>query len=652
MSAQIALGLVLMGLLWFAPLRPLLSSVLFSLAVWVAVLIPVEKSLLLMAGVRLPPSYEYEILVLQIAAAMVTMAFVRVTPKRLLAVSFIGEIGLLWLCHLGIESGWELIVFHLMWFGFLLSLTFRSGAMSRAFVLDSPPIPQAHQEKSRILMDTAIFIGAVILAGAVSVFVLHRQCDSADEWAYTFQAAVFAKGRAYGLAFPCPPAFDSMWVFLKEGRQFSQYTPGWPLFMAPFVWFNAVWLAGPFSLGLLAVGVARLARRAAAGGGTIHDENRQADVAGIIAALLILSSSTLLINGGSRFPHVFVAALFSWAIEALCVVTRPELGALHQWGWGLVLGSTSALMLATRPADGAVLGIGLFLYFIFAWSRRRIAWRSTTSAALAFFFFCGLTLIILRMQLGRWFTTGYSMTAHLYPMYPWFEFKISLPKPNEIKWGIPLATGSYCWWPCSPVSGLAGLLLFRGAARRIALMLGMGTALLFAFYTSTSFCRGFDFGYGPRYVLPAVVSMAVGAGVLFSFLWTRASYASSQLKQLFLYKGPLALVAFGVLAGVVWIAPLVYPPCSTDVTLRNTVSDAIKRSGIRHAVVVVPPSAIYGISVEIPKNYPFELYPNQGVLIAVESSPEVNACVRAQFPDRLFYRAQGRPGTELQLVPS
>ena len=52
---------------------------------------------------------------------------------------------------------------------------------------------------------------------------------------------------------------------------------------------------------------------------------------------------------------------------------------------------------------------------------------------------------------------------------------VSLPKPEEYKFGITLATGAYCWWPCSPALGLAGLATLRGRAQRIGFIFFFGS---------------------------------------------------------------------------------------------------------------------------------------------------------------------------------
>src|ERR1019366_9390434 len=180
------------------------------------------------------------------------------------------------------------------------------------------------------------------------------------EWGYTFQAAVFAKGRAYAEMPRCQPYLESFYVFQSTGRLFSQYTPGWPLFLVPFVWIRAVWLAGPVTTGLMAVGMARLARSAMRSFGKVDapPSAKSIRLAGTWAAVLCTLGPMVLVNGGSRYPHVFVVALYAWTLEAVLMVATPRLEPERQRWWGFLLGTVALFDVAARPADGAFVGFG------------------------------------------------------------------------------------------------------------------------------------------------------------------------------------------------------------------------------------------------------------------------------------------------------
>ena len=108
----------------------------------------------------------------------------------------------------------------------------------------------------------------------VTIFVFERVIYNGDEIAGTFQADVYGHGRAYAPIPACPSMFENYWVFRYQGRAFSQYTPGWALFMAPFSRLGVIWVAGPVMAGILAIALARLSRRVASGLGARPQRRR------------------------------------------------------------------------------------------------------------------------------------------------------------------------------------------------------------------------------------------------------------------------------------------------------------------------------------------------------------------------------------------
>jgi len=388
-----------------------------------------------------------------------------------------------------------------------------------------------------------------------------------------------------------------------------------------------------------------LTRALATGGLTRHAASR-ADVraAGWFAGGAIVLGSTVLINGGSRYPHVFVAACFAWSLEALCAIADPSLEPRAQWRHGALLGTASALLLASRPADGAMLGVGIALFFVVALARRRIGLRGLAGTILAFGAWAGLTLVILRLQLGKWFMMGYSLNPII---HPWNKIAYSMPHPSEFKWGFPLATGSYSWWPCAPALGLAGLAAMRGHARRIAFVCIASLLPFLAYYTYLELGRGFDFGYGPRYQFPAVVPMAVGGGAMLGALWAAARRTSPSVPAL-ARGGPAALAIFAMILGVLRIAPLVYPHTYADVKQHNRLRDALKEQKIHDAVVFVGRGLTNTDALDLTENWPLGLYEND-VIVALDGPTERSTCVRSMFPKRAFYRAI--PGVEIRFQP-
>ena len=377
--------------------------------------------------------------------------------------------------------------------------------------------------------------------------------------------------------------------------------------------------------------------------------------AGLLGGFALTLGNTMLINAGSRYPHVFVAAMFAWSVESLLRIADGDLGKRSQWLWGGLLGTTAALLLAARPGDGATLGIGLFAYFAYGVVRKRFGLRSLAGAALGFALWGGLTLIILRLQLGVWFKPGYSLTD---TFYPWNRVAFSRPQPDELRAGFPLASGSYCWWPCSPAIGLAGLAALRGRARRVAFVLVVALIPFLIMYSFLEFGRHGDFGYGPRYQFPTVVPMAVGTGAILAQLW-RDARTRIPSRNALLQGGPFALALAAAVLGIVRIAPLVFPNNYSDVREHNHLQEALEKANLHNAVVLAQESLSNTSGMDLTENLPMQYYPKQDVLIARDLGADSNKCVRDSLrgphhlpgipertdgANRAGHRAAGAPG--------
>ncbi len=287
--------------------------------------------------------------------------------------------------------------------------------------------------RARPIDDAVVFVLAVGVAALVSDQVLERYTLSGDEWADIYQADLFAHLRSYGTPRVCPGVFKNWWVFEKSGRMFAQYTPGWPLLMAPFQRAGVVWLAGPFTFGIVAVGVARLARRIA---GTFG--SRAARLAGLLAPLALAMSPSALLNGASLYPHTMVCACFAWTVESLfAMADAPTRRATI--GWGIALGTASTLMVAARPMDGAAIVAGVGVVVLLA--RRAPPVAGLLAAGIASALWGLLVLVILREQLGVWFATAYAMSPIVMPF--------SVPRLHEIPLAVPFDRATPYWWPCA-----------------------------------------------------------------------------------------------------------------------------------------------------------------------------------------------------------
>ena len=616
LAAQTSVGAVLTAIVWRRPTKPLASSVTLLAAIWLAVLAPVMDDALTFIGEKVPGGST--LLVLHVAAALCTVAMSLNRPRWLGAVSLVGQLFLLWASGKLVDHDRELAALNLFWFAAMLGAHLRIN-----FPAERPREPVGPTQ-SYVRQDLVLFGVATTLALLVGHFVLERACDSADEWAYNWQALVFSRLKAYAAIPPCPEPHRAHWVFYYNGRAFAQYLPGWPFVMIPFARLGIAWVASPVAFGALIVGVARIGRRAAG------------EAAGVIAAFSTMLGAATLFNAGSRYCHIFVAACFVWAIEAVCA-TRIDSSRRAQWGWGTVLGVSTGLMLCTRPQDAGLCCFGLFLHFVYGLFARRIGVRVLFGAALPFTAICGLTAIILRLQIGVWFKTGYDVAQEI---YWWAKPLYDIPARDAWKYGIPFMTAAYCFFPAAPALAVAGLLVL---GRRLAFIFATATVLHLSLYTAVVFGRYRDFGYGPRYHLILVVPMAIGAGVLLAPLWNdyRARLRAPILGT---REGPLALAMAAFVVGVVRIAPLMYPFAHEMLHQRNAIFRAIQRDGLQNAVVTVRQGDTGGGPLLDAQNDPFD--PHPAVLVL---GPDDQMCTRALYPDRTFYQARGRD--EVTLTP-
>jgi hypothetical protein len=557
------------------------------------------------------------------------------------ALAVLGQLGILALSFYVKESDYELIFGYLSWYGLL----FGAYLFSAAPLTRGPPPSSPPSSRSYARHEVGIFLVTVALAFLVTNLVFDRLIFNGDEVAYTYQAEVYGHLRPFGPIPPCASMFENYWVFRHNGHAFSQYTPGWPLFMAPFARLGLIDLAGPVVGGLMAVAVARLSRRVASGlGSTPESSQRIVTIAGLIGPLFAVAGPSMLMNAASRFSHTLVCACFVWATESLCVVSDRGVAGRRAWGYGVLLGSAAALCVATRPADGVFLGAGIFLYFLWAARDRRITWRGFAGTTLGFVAFAGLSLIILRLQLGAWFQTGYTIAPSIHPEA---ALRLSPPLPNQWKYGFPLGFASHVWWPAAPALGLAGLIrALAGRERRVAFMLAVGPALAFAFYFFVEFHRYSDDGHGPRYYLVHIIPMAVGGAALLAPVFERVARGHLGPFTWLRRMAPAALAAGAVVIGVALIAPRVYPLGRAEHRYATAPLRGARDLGLKNAIVMIPTGGrSTAHETNLAQNPPMD--PNPDVLFLIRRSKADEECAKRHFPGRTWYRA----GKDDKLTP-
>src|SRR5215813_7377104 len=105
----------------------------------------------------------------------------------------------------------------------------------RAFSLPRPPRPP----------EALIAIAALVLYAVIAAFIFQRRPILIDEIALVHQAEIFASGHLWLPAPQHPEFFSTLQMVTSNGRVYSQYPPGGPAMLVPFVFLHATWLAGP-----------------------------------------------------------------------------------------------------------------------------------------------------------------------------------------------------------------------------------------------------------------------------------------------------------------------------------------------------------------------------------------------------------------------
>ena len=564
---------------------------------------------------------------LQLSATLATLAMLSHGPRVLALGASLGQLGLLVLGLYCIDSNFDLGLAHLFLYGVLLGV--------HAFLERRDRTPVAAPARSFRAQDIGILFSCTALAAFVTRTVFGALTANGDEIANTFQADVLAHLRAYAPVPPCASMFENYWVFNYQNRLFAQYTPGWPLFMAPFQRLGVVWLAGPTALGLAAVGIARLSRRLASGLGTTPEtQARIVALAGPLGSMLAVTGASMLLNGASRFPHALVCACFAWSVESACEITTNGSEPRRALRYGALLGATLALGIGTRPADGALLATGVAFYCLHALRRGQIPPLALASGGLVLVALGGFLALLLRLQLGEWWKTGYSIASQFHPES---QLTFAFPGPKHLKHAIPLSFASYCWWPAAPALGIAGLLGgLASQERRVGRMLLVSGFAVQAFYFFVKFGRLGDNALGPRYLLPLVVPMAVGGAAVLAPLLV-AGLARAGSTDVLGARLRAAVVAFAAVSGTLLLAPLIYPLAQDEYRQATAPLRAAARLGVKNAIILLEPGRVNGVPENLAQNEP--MAENPGTLFLIRKSAADEACAREHFGGRTWYLA-------------
>lgn len=242
-------------------------------------------------------------------------------------------------------------------------------------------------KSTRFRIDThgwaALLVALFAFAAAVAIngSVFERLPHLEDEFAYLYQARIFARGQLWVPRNEPVKVFWQPFVVQPEQtsdgihKRFGKYTPGWPLLLAPGAALDAAWIMNAFFAALNVLLTYRIGREVFAkhGGKSI----------GLVAALLVAISPMSLLLNATLMAHTSAMTLTMvffyayWRIVSERIQPAPRRAG---YVWGAVGGLALGLMLASRPltavaaAAPVVIHAGLLLLGDLFRARERF-WR-------------------------------------------------------------------------------------------------------------------------------------------------------------------------------------------------------------------------------------------------------------------------------------
>ncbi len=210
--------------------------------------------------------------------------------------------------------------------------------------------------RREVLTCAGLALVAFLVSVAVHRFVLQGFPNSADEYAYLWQARALASGHLTARTPEPRDAFAFFHLGDEDGIRYSRFPPGFPLLLVPGVWAGVPGLVNPLIAalalgGICALGHRWVGHRAALGG-----------------SLLTLLSPFFLLNAGSYHSHP--AALLALVAATLALDHAARSNAATPLA---AAGAALGLAFCVRPYTAVLLGAPVVMWLLPATSDRNPA---------------------------------------------------------------------------------------------------------------------------------------------------------------------------------------------------------------------------------------------------------------------------------------
>ncbi len=262
------------------------------------------------------------------------------------------------------EHLWMRIVWSLRWGILAAGLTCIGASLwwntLRSRLIDRP----VHTGVARDLSTRAcvLFVGCAVVYVLVATVSFKGYPLTPDEFAYLYQAKLFARGHMTAQCHPLQEFFKSAFIAEHNGKLFSIMPTGWSLLLAPAVFLGIPWIVSP----LCTAGAVALAFYL---GSTIYSART-----GWLAALLMAVSPFVVANAGTYLSHQASLVFFMWFLFFFLRIEQGK-GRTHHY---ILMAIVLAALVLLHELDVAVCApcVAMLLY----WSIKgdsRCSWRRT-----------------------------------------------------------------------------------------------------------------------------------------------------------------------------------------------------------------------------------------------------------------------------------
>lgn len=451
-----------------------------------------------------------------------------------------------------------------------------------------------------------------VIAWVTATSVLNQFPNSADEYAYIFQAADFSQGKLWSDVHQHPEFFEFDHIVQKENKWISRFPPGWPLILS----LAYILVLPPFLINIACSVAAmyffyQLVKH-------VYGERIAP-----WSTFAVVTSSFFLFNAASYFSHV------SSFLHLVCAMYFTILYFKDGKFWRVLLAGFFVGMLAiTRPYT-AVLLLGPF-YTWLIWIYRRKSLKPIIAVAIG-----ALPCIAFYLWYNG-LTTGDILLPVTVWAYP--EEKLGFYGDHTLALGIKHIVKRllmFIYWVSPHLLLLYILLLInpRDTVRKRSedfffAILVIGYILYYSYGGNQ---------YGPRFYFEAFPFLVV-------FVAVRAMNNTGWIRVLFIT---------GIIYALVRI-PVISIRENHVVRERMDIYDQVAEKNIREAIVFIasPTGVIRPMDAEN-LNRNDKQYRND-VLYALDLG-ERNQILMDQYPDRRFFRYERDPekmhGTLVEITP-